>query len=60
DAYSGNVLIANDGKIICKNSVCMADWERKISLNDSTLFNIGSIGKDFRRYSWFNGLMKGK
>ncbi len=47
DAFSGNVLIGKDGKVVYKNFCGFADWEKKISLNDSTIFNVGSIGKDF-------------
>lgn len=60
DAFSGNVLIAKDGKVIYKNSVGMADWERKIPLNDSTLFNIGSIGKDFTQVIMIQLATEGK
>ncbi len=47
DLFSGNVLIAHEGKIIYQKSFGYADWEKKIPLNDSTMFNIGSLGKDF-------------
>jgi len=47
DAFSGNILIARHDSIIYKRSAGFADWEKRTALNDSTLFNIGSIGKDF-------------
>lgn len=47
DVFSGNVLIAHKGKVIYQKSFGYADWERKLPLNDSTMFNIGSNGKDF-------------
>ncbi|MBL7959641.1 serine hydrolase [bacterium] len=47
DVFSGNVLIAHEGKIIYQKSFGYADWEMRTPLNDSTMFNIGSNGKDF-------------
>ncbi len=47
DAFSGNVLIEKEGKLLYKKSVGYANWQTRTLLNDSTLFNIGSIGKDF-------------
>lgn len=47
DIFSGNVLIAHEGKIIYQRSFGYANWEDKTPLNDSTMFNIGSNGKDF-------------
>ncbi len=47
DIFSGNVLVAQDGKIIYKKSFGYADWEKNSALNDTTMFNIGSNGKDF-------------
>ena len=47
DAFSGNVLVARDGKVVYQKSFGYADWERKTPLTDSTVFNIGSNGKDF-------------
>ena len=47
DIFSGNVLIAHEGKIIYQRSFGHANWEDRTPLNDSTMFNIGSNGKDF-------------
>ena len=47
DVFSGNVLVAHEGKIMYQKSFGYADWEQKIPFNDSTMFNIGSNGKDF-------------
>src|SRR4029079_5753323 len=49
DAISGNVIIARHDSIIYKNTAGYADWENKTAINDSTLFNIGSLGKDFTK-----------
>lgn len=47
DVFSGNVVIAHEGKVVYQRSFGYADWEKKLPLNDSTMFNIGSNGKDF-------------
>jgi CubicO group peptidase (beta-lactamase class C family) len=47
DLFSGTVLIAENGKVVYKKSFGMSDWENTIPNNDSTKFNIGSIGKLF-------------
>jgi len=45
--FNGNVLIADKGEIIYKNNFGLADREKHIKLNDSTLFNTGSVSKIF-------------
>jgi len=43
--FSGNVLVANKGKILCRKNFGMADNERGISASDSTKFLIASVSK---------------
>jgi CubicO group peptidase (beta-lactamase class C family) len=45
--FNGNVLIAENGKIIYKNCLGLADREKQIPLNENTLFNTGSVSKIF-------------
>ncbi len=45
--FNGNVLIAENGEIVYKNCLGYADREEQIELNDSTLFNTGSVSKVF-------------
>jgi CubicO group peptidase (beta-lactamase class C family) len=49
NAFSGNTILIKNGEVLFKKSKGFSDWETKTLLNDSTLFNIGSIGKDFTR-----------
>lgn len=39
--------IVQDGKVIYKNSKGMADLSNRISISDSTVFNIASVSKQF-------------
>lgn len=45
--FNGNVLIAQNGKIIYKNCLGYADREKQIPLDENTLFNTGSVSKIF-------------
>jgi CubicO group peptidase (beta-lactamase class C family) len=45
--FNGNVLISENGKIIYKNCLGLADREKQIPLNENTLFNTGSVSKIF-------------
>ena len=45
--FYGNVLIAEHDKIVFSESYGYADRERKILLNEQTLFNVGSVSKAF-------------
>src|SRR6185503_20151257 len=45
--FSGIVLIAHNGKEIYFNQLGFADWNTKRPLNRKTLFNIGSLNKQF-------------
>lgn len=45
--FYGNVLIAEHNKIVFSESYGYADREKKVLLNEQTLFNIGSVSKAF-------------
>lgn len=45
--FYGNVLIAEHNKIVFSESYGYADRERKVLLNEQTLFNVGSVSKAF-------------
>jgi len=45
--FSGVVVITRDGKEIYKKEAGYADWRTQKAISDSTLYNIGSIGKQF-------------
>lgn len=45
--FNGNVLIAENGKIIYKNSIGWADAGNTIKLTEDYRFHIGSIAKEF-------------
>jgi CubicO group peptidase (beta-lactamase class C family) len=45
DSFSGNVLIAERGKIVYEKSFGYADAENKTPLNEKSIFLIGSVAK---------------
>lgn len=45
--FNGNVLVARHGNIVYENSFGLANRETGKKLNDSTLFNTGSVSKAF-------------
>lgn len=45
NSFNGSVLIGRDGKIILQKSYGMADKEKQVSLNDSTMFQLASVSK---------------
>ncbi len=45
--YSGSVLLAMNGKILLKNGYGMADTEKAFPFKADTIFDIGSITKQF-------------
>jgi Beta-lactamase class C and other penicillin binding proteins len=45
--FYGNVLIAEHNKIVFSESYGYADREKKVLLNEQTLFNVGSVSKAF-------------
>jgi CubicO group peptidase (beta-lactamase class C family) len=46
-AFNGNVLIAENGNIIFEKSYGLADELSKTKLNDSTIFELASVSKQF-------------
>jgi CubicO group peptidase (beta-lactamase class C family) len=47
NGYSGSVLISLNGKILLNDAYGMADRENKINFTPDTIFDIGSITKQF-------------
>ena len=47
NGYSGSVLISLNGKILLKDGYGLADREKKIKFTSDTVFDIGSITKQF-------------
>lgn len=45
--FNGNVLVAEQGKVILKKSYGFSDFRKKTALDTSTVFRIGSITKQF-------------
>ncbi len=45
--FNGNVLVAKNGKIIYQKSVGYADYNSKKQLDEKSIFDIGSITKEF-------------
>ncbi|MCX8532409.1 serine hydrolase domain-containing protein [Chryseobacterium luquanense] len=45
--FNGNVLIAEKGKIIFQKSFGVADYESKRLLNNTTIFELASVSKQF-------------
>ena len=45
--FNGNVLVSKNGKIIYKKSFGYADYNTKKELNDNSVFDCGSIAKEF-------------
>ncbi|MNU13357.1 Penicillin-binding protein 4* [compost metagenome] len=45
--FNGNVLIAEKGKIIFQKSFGVADYETKRLLNNTTIFELASVSKQF-------------
>lgn len=47
DLFNGNVLVAKKGKIIYQKSFGFTDETKQTKLNNKSIFNIGSIAKEF-------------
>jgi CubicO group peptidase (beta-lactamase class C family) len=47
--FSGIVIISHEGKEIYFKQLGFADWQTKRALNKNTLFNIGSLNKQFTK-----------
>ena len=45
--FNGNVLVAENGKIVFKKSYGFADFDTKRLLNDSSVFELASVSKQF-------------
>ena len=45
--FNGNVLVAKNGKIIYQRSIGYADYNSKQQLDENSLFDIGSVTKEF-------------
>ena len=46
-SFNGNVLIAENGKIIYKNSFGLANEQTKEKLNENSIFELASVSKQF-------------
>jgi CubicO group peptidase (beta-lactamase class C family) len=60
DIFSGNVLVASEGKIIFERSTGLADIERNIPNLPETSFAIGSITKFFTKVMILQLVQEGK
>lgn len=49
--FNGNVLVAKNGEIIYKKSFGFTDETKQTKLTDKSIFNIGSIAKEFNAVS---------
>ena len=49
--FNGNVLVAKNDKIIYQQSFGFTDETKQIALNNQSIFNIGSIAKEFNAVS---------
>ena len=45
--FNGNILIAKGGKVVYKRNVGVANYYTQAPLNDSTLFELASVSKQF-------------
>lgn len=59
-AFNGNVLIAENGKIVYKRSMGFANFEQQKLNNDSSCFQIGSVSKTFTAVAVLQLQEKGK
>ena len=51
DLFNGNVLVVKDNKIIYRKSFGFTDETKQTALNKKSIFNIGSIAKEFNAVS---------
>lgn len=58
--FNGNVLVAKGGKIICQKSFGYADFDSKRLLNDSSVFELASVSKQFTAMGILLLVQKGK
>ena len=45
--FNGNVLVTQNGKVLYKRSFGYADYKTKSKLDSNSIFDIGSIAKEF-------------
>src|SRR5450432_4266056 len=45
--FNGNILVAKEGNIIYRQSLGYADYNTKRLLNDSSVFELASVSKQF-------------
>jgi CubicO group peptidase (beta-lactamase class C family) len=45
--FNGNVLVAKNGEVLLKKSFGLADYDANVPLNDSTIFELASVSKQF-------------
>jgi D-alanyl-D-alanine carboxypeptidase len=60
DVFSGNVLVAKDGKTVYQRSYGFADRANKAPNNSATRFNLGSINKTFTQAAIQQLIARGK
>lgn len=60
EAFSGNVLISENGKIIYEKSFGYANAETRMPLTENTIFLIGSVAKTFTAVAVFKLREQGK
>ncbi|MEO5681586.1 MAG: serine hydrolase [Chitinophagaceae bacterium] len=55
--FNGNVLVAQNGKVLYKKSFGYADYNTKITLDSNSVFDCGSIAKEIysNGYSFVEG-----
>mgnify|MGYP001546062255 CR=1 FL=1 len=58
--FNGNVLVAKNGKIIFQKSFGYADFDTKRLLNDSSVFELASVSKQFTAMGILLLVEKGK
>ena len=58
--FNGNVLVAEKGKIVFKQSYGFANYDSKRLLNDSSVFELASVSKQFTAMSILLLMEKGK
>jgi len=58
--FSGNIIIADKGEVILKKSIGFSDRENKITLNENSVFTVGSITKQFTAAGILKLEMQGK
>lgn len=45
--FNGSVIVAKEGEVLFKANIGFSDLENKIPINDSTIFELASMGKQF-------------